>query len=182
MSGILCWSPVAGGELPGGSGAVVSKDVTEARYLDSFGLVWDSVGVYAYSDGKLELFLNTYVDIAPELGGGFELQNQAVTYRSSWYYPNEAGIGASYWVRATRVNGEWREDVYPYDTWLSLSVLKAFESNKALYNSDEAPPRPPFIDASIKLEFSTSGTGTPIVATWNITMTVDGFYNGGGGS
>lgn len=181
MTGILCWSPVAGGELPGGSGAIVSDDLRVDWYHPGLGLVWNSVGVYVYSTGALELFINAYSDRQPELGGGWELTGQLVVEDTSWYYPEEAGIGASYWVRATKVSAEWREDLYAYDTWLPLSVLKAFETQKYLYHSSEDPPQPKFVDAAIKLEFSTSATGTPIVATWNIVMTVDGLYIGNGG-
>ena len=77
----------------------------------------------------------------------------------TWYSPNTTGIGSSYWVKATTgdfVNGS------PTGSWESLSSTQAWYVD-VIGDSQT-------MIASLFIEISSSGTGTPVVASGTVVL------------
>ncbi len=74
---------------------------------------------------------------------------------NDWYAPQTAGIGSSYWVRATRISGNTANWTGTLDTWLAISTARTFGYTGVAVSRS----------GYYRFEFSTSATGTPIVST-----------------
>jgi hypothetical protein len=95
----------------------------------------------------------------------------------NWYVPNTTGIGSSYWIKATVTSGAQPSGT-SVGLWVSLSSTASwgnFASGDGSVSS-----------STLFVQISSSATGTPVVASGNVTLIIqiassDSGGGGGGG-
>lgn len=83
---------------------------------------------------------------------------------SKWFIPLSAGIGSSYWIRATLSSGNaWTSGTM--GSWIQLSSIRTWTTNAAGGS----------VKSNVTLfEIASDAGGSNIVATGSITTTADG--------
>lgn len=79
----------------------------------------------------------------------------------NWFAPNQTGIGSSYWIRATVVSGSITTGS-PTGSWLSMSSTTSWTVFR--FGAGSA-------NAQLFIEISSSGTGSPVVASGTVNLT-----------
>lgn len=82
----------------------------------------------------------------------------------NWYYPNLAGVGASYWVRATLSAGSTPSSGSGTGTWLQLNATRSWTYNSGTGGAVSSR------SGTLLLEVSTSSGGTPVVCSGSISF------------
>lgn len=83
----------------------------------------------------------------------------------AWYYPNLAGVGSSYWVRATLSSGS-TPSTGTMGSWQQLSSGRTWSNSSGggAFGSRTS---------TILFEVSTSSGGTPVVCSGTVTITAE---------
>lgn len=100
-------------------GTAVRKVYTGADIVNP--LVVPTTFHSALSSASQSVWINFYADGTLQ---GFR-QGNGLLWTSNWFTPTQAGIGASYWVRATLVSGT-APTGSGLNTWLALSGVRTW--------------------------------------------------------
>ena len=92
------------------------------------------------------------------------ISRSGLTFTKSWYAPNTAGIGTSYWVKATLTTGKTPSSG-TMGAWTQITTNQAWTNSVAAGGSR---------DSIVKFQIASDAGGVNIVYTGTIGIIADG--------
>ncbi|MFZ5544409.1 MAG: hypothetical protein ACOZJZ_12685 [Pseudomonadota bacterium] len=140
-------------------GTAVRKVFSGAAVVNP--LVLPDVVYGALSSSGVSVWVNFYSDGTVQ---GF-VHNNVVVWTRNWFAPTEAGIGAGYWLRATKISGSASVPTGDtLDTWLQLSGVRGWTVTAPSGGSIQTR------DCTLQIQVATDSAGANIVASGTIYL------------
>lgn len=178
------WQNISSGGLTVG---ISGPPGTNFFVAGTYQIALDSAGAYVVATGSITLNGGTNVQ-SPNWNGTPALalaSNGTATLNgvgtSAWYSPTTAGVGASYWFNITRTGGTSGVNfTNAQGSWVNIG--SGLSVNISGYTGDVGS-----VSAVGTWKISNSNTGSPVLGTGTITLTVSGLtvihiYTSGSGT